>query len=153
MEHELVTQPAQSPDLNTNDLGFFASLNSRVWRERYRTLDALVEGLRAYTVSITRILQLVLQCWKHWEETISTLGYTGSRERQREGLLDHLVPIDRGAYGAALYQQFDGDDDSDGTMNLLYCFLYEMPMGTTQQVIFFIGGLLLRLDQPFNHDF
>lgn len=27
---ELVTQPAQSPDLNINDLGFFSSLKSRV---------------------------------------------------------------------------------------------------------------------------
>ena len=31
IQPELVTEPAQSPDLNVNDLGFFASLKSRVW--------------------------------------------------------------------------------------------------------------------------
>lgn len=43
----LVTPPAQSPDLNINDLGLFPSLKSRVWKEYYRTLDALVEGAKS----------------------------------------------------------------------------------------------------------
>lgn len=35
------TQPAQSPDLNINDLGLFAALSSRVWTERFGSLEEL----------------------------------------------------------------------------------------------------------------
>ena len=42
---ELVTQPAQSPDLNVNDLGFFASLKSRVWGMNASSIDELVETI------------------------------------------------------------------------------------------------------------
>ena len=42
---KLVTQPAQSPDLNINDLGFFSSLKSRVWRGRFGTVEELVGGV------------------------------------------------------------------------------------------------------------
>ncbi|CAM9878762.1 unnamed protein product [Choristocarpus tenellus] len=38
---KLVMQPVQSPDLNINDLGSFASLKSRVWEECYSTIDEL----------------------------------------------------------------------------------------------------------------
>ncbi|CAB1098721.1 unnamed protein product [Ectocarpus sp. CCAP 1310/34] len=39
---ELVTQPAQSPDLNINDLGCFASLKPRVWGVNAFSIDELV---------------------------------------------------------------------------------------------------------------
>ncbi|CAM9922222.1 unnamed protein product, partial [Sphacelaria rigidula] len=39
---ELVTRPSQSPDLNINDLGFFASLKSRMWGMNASTVDELV---------------------------------------------------------------------------------------------------------------
>ena len=42
---KLVTQPAQSPDLNVNDLGFFASLTSRVWGMNASSIDELVETI------------------------------------------------------------------------------------------------------------
>ncbi|CAN0188679.1 unnamed protein product, partial [Laminaria digitata] len=42
---ELVTQPAQSPDLNIKDLGFFASLKSRVWGMNASAVDELVETI------------------------------------------------------------------------------------------------------------
>ena len=42
---ELVTQPAQSPDLHVNDLGFFASLKSRVWRMNASSIDELGETI------------------------------------------------------------------------------------------------------------
>ena len=41
-----MTQSAQSVDLNINDLGFFASLKSRVWKERFGTIDDLVKGIQ-----------------------------------------------------------------------------------------------------------
>ncbi|CAM9787782.1 unnamed protein product, partial [Sphacelaria rigidula] len=42
---ELVTQPAQSPDLNVNNFGFFASLKSRVWGMNASSIDELVETI------------------------------------------------------------------------------------------------------------
>lgn len=39
-------QPAQSPDLNVNDLGFVASLKSRVWKKEYESIDEMIEGIR-----------------------------------------------------------------------------------------------------------
>ena len=36
---ELKTQPSQSPDLNVNDSGFFASLKSRVRRANASSVD------------------------------------------------------------------------------------------------------------------
>ena len=41
---ELVTQPAQSPHLNVNDLGFFASLKMRVWGMNSSSIDELVSS-------------------------------------------------------------------------------------------------------------
>ncbi|CAN0403648.1 unnamed protein product, partial [Laminaria digitata] len=41
---ELKTQPSQSPDLNVNDLGFFASLKSRVWRANANSVNELVKN-------------------------------------------------------------------------------------------------------------
>ena len=40
---EVLTQPAQSPDLNVNDLGFYCSLKCRV--EQLKSDDATVETL------------------------------------------------------------------------------------------------------------
>ena len=40
---ELVMQPSQSPHLNINNLGFFASLMSRVWGMNEGSIDELVE--------------------------------------------------------------------------------------------------------------
>ncbi|CAM9592210.1 unnamed protein product, partial [Sphacelaria rigidula] len=42
---ELVTQPAQSPDMNVNDLGFFTSLKSRVWGMNASSTDELMETI------------------------------------------------------------------------------------------------------------
>ncbi|CAM9154592.1 unnamed protein product, partial [Sphacelaria rigidula] len=42
---ELVAQPSQSPDLNINDLGFFASLKSRMWRMNASSIDELVKTI------------------------------------------------------------------------------------------------------------
>ena len=47
---ELVTQRAQSPDLNVNDLGFFASLKSRVWGMNASSIDELYEEYDSATL-------------------------------------------------------------------------------------------------------
>ncbi|CAM9813318.1 unnamed protein product, partial [Pylaiella littoralis] len=41
----LKTQPSQSPDLNVNDLGFFASLKSKVWGANASAVDELVKTI------------------------------------------------------------------------------------------------------------
>lgn len=42
----MVTQTAQSPGLNINDLGFLASMKSSVWGEHFGSIDGLVEGAK-----------------------------------------------------------------------------------------------------------
>lgn len=47
MDHQARNEPEQSLDLNINDPEIFASLTSRVWRERDRTSDALVAEVQS----------------------------------------------------------------------------------------------------------
>ena len=42
---ELKTQPSQLPDLNVNDLEFFASLKSWVWRADASSVDELMQNV------------------------------------------------------------------------------------------------------------
>ena len=67
---ELVTQPAQSPDLNVNDLGFFASLKSRVWGMNASSIDELVETIfQQYeeydSVTLERVWQSLFKVYRH----------------------------------------------------------------------------------------
>jgi len=50
-EIELFNQPAQSPDTNLNDLGFFASLQANTWKlKRANGIDGLIANVEeAYT--------------------------------------------------------------------------------------------------------
>ncbi|CAM9214090.1 unnamed protein product, partial [Choristocarpus tenellus] len=73
---KLVTQPAQSPDLNINHLAFFPTLISGIWRERYSTIDDLVKGgkstYRAYSaVSLERVWQSL---FKRYNQVLKVLG-------------------------------------------------------------------------------
>ena len=106
-----MTHPAQSPDLNINDLGFFASLNSRVWKERFGTIDDLVEGVQrlfgAYdSATLERVWQSLFQ---RYNQVLAGLGrndfeveHTKARKRQREGNLPKSVLVDRDAFKKAL---------------------------------------------------
>lgn len=47
MEYRARRAACASPDLNNNDLRFFASSKSRVWRERYSRIDDLEKGVKA----------------------------------------------------------------------------------------------------------
>ncbi|CAN0487236.1 unnamed protein product, partial [Scytosiphon promiscuus] len=44
---ELRMRPSQSPDLNVNDLGFFAALKSRLWRANACSVGATVTAVAA----------------------------------------------------------------------------------------------------------
>lgn len=43
-DNQPVTKSAQAPDLDMIDLGFLESMESRVRRERFGTIDDLVDG-------------------------------------------------------------------------------------------------------------
>ena len=73
---ELVTQPAQSPDLNVNDLGFFESLKSRVWEMNSSSIDELVETIfQQYEEYDSATLERVLQSlFKVYNQTLRKMG-------------------------------------------------------------------------------
>ena len=72
---ELVTQPAQSPDLNVNDLGFFASLKSRVWGMNASSIDELVETIfQQYEEYDSATLERVWQNLKVYNQTLRKMG-------------------------------------------------------------------------------
>jgi hypothetical protein len=63
---KLYTQPAQSPDLNVNDLGFFASLQSMYYRTSPKNSIDLIEMVEScfnkYDVNKVNRIWLSLQC-------------------------------------------------------------------------------------------
>ena len=73
---ELVTQPAQSPHLKINDLGFFASLKSKVWGMNASTVDELVQTIfDQYEEYDGDTLERVWQSlFKVYNQTLSKLG-------------------------------------------------------------------------------
>ncbi|CAN0304317.1 unnamed protein product [Laminaria digitata] len=107
---ELVTQPAQSPDLNVNDLGFFASLESRVWGMNATTIDELVNTIfEQYEQYDAATLERVWQSlFKVYNQTLRKLGdndfsveHTGVSSRQRAGTLERVVKYDQEAFSKA----------------------------------------------------
>ena len=75
---ELKTQPSQSPDLNVNDLGFFASLKSRVWRANASSVDELVQNVfddqyEEYDAdTLERVWQSLFKVYKHFASWVIT---------------------------------------------------------------------------------
>ncbi|CAN0047978.1 unnamed protein product, partial [Sphacelaria rigidula] len=107
---ELVTQPAQSPDLNVNDLGFFASLKSRVWGMNASSIDELVETIfKQYDEYDGDTLERVWQSlFKVYNQTLREMGdndssveHSGVRVRQRAGTLERVVKYDKDAFTKA----------------------------------------------------
>lgn len=62
----------------------------------------------------------------------SDIGHTGSRNRQREWVLDRLVPIDRTAYNATFNRWIGGEDGSDEQL-IYYTTKNETLKDRTQQ--------------------
>jgi hypothetical protein len=46
LDIQLINQPANSPDLNVLDLGFFASLQSKAYEKISRNLDELIRNVK-----------------------------------------------------------------------------------------------------------
>ena len=121
---ELVTQPAQSPDLNVNDLGFFASLKSRVWGINASSIDELVETIfQQYEEYDSATLERVWQSvFKVYNQTPRKMGdndfsveHTGVTARQKAGTLERVVKYDQEAFTKAsdylAAPPSDGEDD------------------------------------------
>ncbi|CAM9788620.1 unnamed protein product, partial [Sphacelaria rigidula] len=107
---ELVTQPAQLPDLNVNDLGFFTSLKSRVWGMNASSIDELVETIfKQYEEYDGDTLERVWQSpFKVYNQTLRELGdndfsveHSGVRVRQRAGTLERVVKYDKDTFTKA----------------------------------------------------
>ena len=121
---ELVTQPAQSPDLNVNDLGFFASLKSRVWGMKASSIDELVETIfDQYEKYDGDTMERVWQgLFKVYDQTLRLMGdndftveHTGVSRRQRAGTLERGVKYYQEAFTKAwdylASSPSDGEDD------------------------------------------
>ena len=119
---ELVTQPAQSPDLNVNDLGFFASLKSRVWGMKASSIDELVETIfDQYEKYDGDTMERVWQSlFKVYNRTVRLMGdfkveHTGVLRRQRAGTLERVVKYEQEAFTKAgdylASSPSDGEDD------------------------------------------
>ena len=115
-----MTQPAQSPHFNINDLGFFASLKSRVRGMNASTVDELVQTIfDQYEEYDGDTLERVWQSLKAYNQTLRKLGdndfsveHTGVRKRQREGTLERVVKYDVEAFKTAWDYLADEEEEA-----------------------------------------
>ena len=106
----LVSQPAQSPDLNVNDLGFLASVKSRVWGMNVSSIDeVLVEIIfQQHEEYDGETLERVWQrLCKVYNRTLRKMGdndfkveHTGVK-RQRAGTLEKVSKYYQEAFSKA----------------------------------------------------
>jgi len=98
------------PDLNVNDLGFFASLKSRVWGMNASSIDELVETIfQQYEEYDSATLERVWQSlFKVYNQTLRKMGdndfsveHTGVTARQKAGTLERVVKYDQEAFTKA----------------------------------------------------
>ena len=98
------------PDLNVNDVGFFASLKSRVWGMSASSIDELVETVfQHYEEYDSATLERVWQrLFKVYKQTLCKMGdndfsveHTGVTARQKAGTLERMVKYDQEAFTKA----------------------------------------------------
>ena len=87
----LIMQPAQSPDLNINDLGFFRSLKTRVLETKFDTVEKMMEVVydeyeRYDAETLERVWQCLFAVYNKVLEELGGNGYklehTGTRQAQ-----------------------------------------------------------------------
>lgn len=105
----VVTQPAQSPDLNVLDLGFFRSLQSRVCSAASTSLADMTDNVeRLYweydAATMERVWQSLFSVYncilQHKGGNQFELPHFNKAKAQREGTLERRVEVDRAALGA-----------------------------------------------------
>jgi hypothetical protein len=106
---EVVVQPAQSPDLNVLDLGFFSSLQRKVDKTDPDNLSALLDHVEECyweydPDTLERVWQALFNVYncilqeKGGNEYL--LPHTGVRKRQAAGVLEQCAAVDRRAFAA-----------------------------------------------------
>ena len=133
IHQELVTQPAQSPDLKINDLGIFASLASRAWGMNARTIEDLVKTIfEQYEEYDGDTLERVWQILKVYNQTLRkfadndvSVENTGARVRQMAVTLERVVKYDVGAFQRAW--DFLASSPSDGEDDYIYIYFFFFP--------------------------
>ena len=147
---ELKTQPSQSPDLNVNDLGFFASLKSRVWRASASSVDELVQNVfDQYEEYDGDTLERVWQSlFKVYNQTLRKLGdndfrveHTGVGKRQRDGTLETVVKYDAEAFSAAWHYLADSDKEDSSRFYFYFLCVFSPPEKGRKTVFFGTTGL------------
>ena len=106
--------------MNVNDLGFFASLKSRVWRANASSIDELVQNVfDRYEEYGGDTLERVWQSlFIVYIQTLRKLGdndfrveHTGVGKRQRDGTLETVVKYDAEALSAVWDYLADSDKE------------------------------------------
>ena len=106
----LAEQYGVGPDLNVNDLGFFASLKSRVWGMNASSIDELVETIfQQYEEYDSATLERVWQSlFKVYNQTLRKMGdndfsveHTGVTAPQKAGTLERVVKYDQETFTKA----------------------------------------------------
>ena len=112
------------PDLNVNDLGFCASLKSRVCGMNASSIDEMVETIfQQYEEYDSATLERVWQSlFKVYNQTLRKMGdndfsveHTGVTARQKAGTLERVVKYDQEAFTKAwdylAVPTSDGEDE------------------------------------------
>ena len=98
----VITQPANSPDLNVNDLGFFNSLQSYYWKENPKNAMQLIAMVRKvfdlYPLEkLNRIwlsyLMNLNEVIKHHGDNKYKVPHMNKRKLEREGRLPITIPV------------------------------------------------------------
>ena len=104
---QLYTQPAQSPDLNVNDLGFFNALQSHFYKhspEDSLELIAIVkDAFVDFPVNkLNRIWLSLQQCWnkiiEYRGDNIYTMPHMNKEKLEREGTLPTVLTVTNEAF-------------------------------------------------------
>jgi hypothetical protein len=119
---EIINQPANSPDLNVNDLGFFNSLQTMQLRNPSTTTMQLKEAVETahhnYHSSklkdVFLTLQAVMNCiLEHEGGNDYRLPYLGRRALEQQGLLPTTLLAPQSAIDFMTHQQEEENDETD----------------------------------------
>jgi hypothetical protein len=111
---EIVVQPAQSPDLNVLDLGFFSSLQRKVDETDPDNLSALLDHVEECyweydSDTLERVWQALFNVYNSILQEKGGNEYllprTGVRKRQLAGKLEECAVVDRRAFAATAVTQ------------------------------------------------
>ena len=121
---QVVTQPAQSPDMNVLDLGFFASLQARVQKAWVDSVEKLDEAVRAGfwsypSETLEKVWQALFNCYNkildHGGDNNYKIPHVGVSKSQRHGVLTKRVAVTAGSIenGEHALEELVGAEEDD----------------------------------------